>query len=63
VAQELAAVLKGGYEDPSRVEAVLIAGLGHALAEEPGNEPLPQTAGARQVDAAVVVWLKRLLPM
>ena len=58
----LAEALKSGYDEPSRVEAVVIPRLGHALADEPGNLPLPQTAGARQVDAVVVAWLKRWLP-
>lgn len=41
------------------VEADLhvIDGMGHALAEEPGVEPAPQTAHAAQVDRLAVEWL------
>jgi hypothetical protein len=33
----------------------------HALAEEPGLQPAPQTAQAAQVDAALVDWFHRHL--
>ena len=35
----------------------VIDGMGHALAEEPGVEPAPQTAHAAEVDALAVAWL------
>jgi hypothetical protein len=35
--------------------------MGHALAEEPGVEPAPQTAHAVKVDALAVEWFKRYL--
>ncbi|MET0725072.1 MAG: hypothetical protein ABWY36_01890 [Leifsonia sp.] len=34
----------------------LMDGVGHALAEEPGVEPAPQTAAARRYDALAVEW-------
>lgn len=39
-----------------------VPGLVHALAEEPGEAPAPQTASAQTVDAAVVSFLRRHLP-
>jgi pimeloyl-ACP methyl ester carboxylesterase len=50
------------YSEPERASFVAIPGLGHGLAEEPGFEPAPQNDHARQVDAAIVEWLKRWLP-
>lgn len=50
------------YSQPERASYVSVPGLGHALAEEPGMEPAPQTEGAMQVDAEVTKWLKRWLP-
>lgn len=46
---------------PERTAMVEIPRMGHALAEEPGLEPAPQTAHAAQVDAAVVDWFCRNL--
>jgi hypothetical protein len=43
------------------VERVRVPGLGHALAEEPGIDPAPQTPGAAQVDELVGAWLTRRL--
>jgi hypothetical protein len=34
----------------------VIEGVAHPLAEEPGIEPAPQTAGAKQFDALAVEW-------
>jgi hypothetical protein len=34
----------------------VIEGVAHPLAEEPGVEPAPQTAGAKQFDALAVEW-------
>ncbi|MEP6478364.1 MAG: hypothetical protein ABJB03_03150 [Rhodoglobus sp.] len=36
----------------------VVPGMEHALAEEPGIEPAPQTAVARRVDPLVVEWLR-----
>lgn len=47
-----------GFAAATGAELRMIDGLGHALAEEPGVEPAPQTAGARQVDALTVDWLR-----
>ena len=46
---------------PERTALVQIPGMEHALAEEPGLEPAPQTARAARVDAAVTAWLGRHL--
>ena len=35
----------------------VIEGMGHALAEEPGLDPAPQTARAAEVDRLAVAWL------
>ena len=43
-------------------ELVVVDGMGHALAEEPGLEPAPQTPHAAQVDRATVAWLREHLP-
>jgi pimeloyl-ACP methyl ester carboxylesterase len=40
-----------------RATLVDIPGMAHALAEEPGLEPAPQTAHAARVDATVTEWL------
>lgn len=39
-------------------ELHVIDGVGHALAEEPGIEPAPQTAAARRFDALAVEWFR-----
>lgn len=52
---ELAATL-GGPGD-----LVTVAGMAHALAEEPGTEPAPQTPHAARVDALAVEWFRRYL--
>jgi dienelactone hydrolase len=46
---------------PQRAALVQIPGMGHALADEPGLEPAPQTAQAARVDAVLVDWLRRHL--
>ncbi len=35
----------------------VIDGMGHALADEPGVDPAPQTAHAAEVDRLAVAWL------
>jgi dienelactone hydrolase len=49
------------YGDPSRTDVQLVAGMSHALAEEPGTEPAPQTAHAARVDALATAWFERFL--
>ncbi len=49
------------YADPAQVDLVTVPGMAHALAEEPGIDPAPQTAAAGQVDALAVGWLRRHL--
>ncbi|HSK60870.1 MAG TPA: alpha/beta hydrolase, partial [Actinomycetospora sp.] len=44
-----------------RGEHVSIPGMGHALAEEPGLEPAPQTPHAAEVDAHAVAWFRQHL--
>jgi acetyl esterase/lipase len=40
-----------------RSDLHVIDGMGHALAEEPGVDPAPQTPHAAQADALAVAWL------
>ncbi len=61
-AQRLRAALSDRYDDPSRVEVVVISGMGHALAQEPGVEAAPQTAHAAAVERHAVAWLRSHLP-
>ena len=61
-AEQLHEALVARYADPSRVGLVVVPGMGHALAEEPGLEPAPQTAAAREVDRLAVDWFRRHLP-
>jgi alpha-beta hydrolase superfamily lysophospholipase len=49
------------YADPSRTEVRLVAGMAHALAEEPGLEPAPQTIHAAETDALATAWFERFL--
>jgi pimeloyl-ACP methyl ester carboxylesterase len=53
-AQALAEALPAG-------EVVTVPGMGHALAEEPGLAPAPQTAHAAEVDAHAVAWFRQHL--
>lgn len=46
-----------------RADLRVVNGMGHALAEEPGLEPAPQTAHARQVDALTVEFLAQELEL
>ena len=39
-------------------ELEILDNVGHALAEEPGVDAAPQTAGAKRVDALAVAWLR-----
>lgn len=53
--------LQSRYDDPGRVAREVVPGMAHALAEEPGVEPAPQTEHAATVDAHAVRWLRRHL--
>lgn len=57
-AQNLAAALGAHYGDTSRVRVESVAGMGHALAEDPGIEPAPQTPHAVQVDRQASAWFR-----
>lgn len=60
-AAELRSVLAGRYADPRRCELVLVPEMAHALADEPGVEPAPQTPAAAEVDRHASRWLRRHL--
>lgn len=53
--------LAGSYRDPGRVDLVVVPGMAHALAPEPGDAPAPQTEHAAVVDRHAVAWLQRHL--
>jgi dienelactone hydrolase len=42
-------------------DLVLVPGMGHAFAEEPGIEPAPQSPAAAEVDRMAVAWFARYL--
>jgi dipeptidyl aminopeptidase/acylaminoacyl peptidase len=42
-------------------DLVVVPGMGHALAEEPGIAPAPQLAAAAEVDRLAVGWFARHL--
>ena len=46
-----------------RADLRVVTGMGHALAEEPGVDPAPQTAHAREVDALAVEFLAQELEL
>jgi dienelactone hydrolase len=46
---------------PDRAALISIPGMAHALANEPGLDPAPQTSHAARVDAAVTDWFRRHL--
>lgn len=46
------------YADPARTDLVVVQGMGHALGEEPGDKPAPQTRHAAVVDHHAVAWLR-----
>jgi dienelactone hydrolase len=60
-AERLWHTLAGRYHDPGRVGLLVVADLGHTLAEELDSHLAPRTAGAARVDAAVTGWLDRHL--
>lgn len=48
-------------QTPERTALTTIPGMAHALAEEPGIDPAPQTPSATLVDAVVSEWFRRHL--
>jgi hypothetical protein len=60
-AQQVTEDLRSRYDDANRVEFVVVKGMAHALAEDPGIEPAAQTPHAAEVDAHAVRWLQRHL--
>ena len=60
-ARAMHAELDRVYADPDRVRLVTIAGMPHALAEEPGIEPAPQSANAAEVDVFAAQWFRQHL--
>jgi pimeloyl-ACP methyl ester carboxylesterase len=57
-AGELHDVLRESYRAPDTVRLERVPGLAHPLADEPGIEPAPQSAGAAAVDRAFTDWLR-----
>jgi dienelactone hydrolase len=49
------------YADPRRVRLVIVPGMGHAIAKDPGTEAAPQTTDAATVDALLTEWFLRHL--
>ncbi|MEJ2871687.1 alpha/beta hydrolase [Actinomycetospora sp. OC33-EN08] len=50
-------------EQGNRADLRVVNDMGHALAEEPGVDPAPQTAAAREVDALTVEFLAQCLEL
>lgn len=61
-AAELRDALRAAHGADDRADLVTIAGMEHALADEPGLDPAPQTAHAAAVDREAVRWFQRHLP-
>jgi dienelactone hydrolase len=57
-AEELAAAL---VNEDVEADVTRIPDMGHAIADEPGLEPAPQTAAAAAVDDVVSTWLRQHL--
>ena len=56
-----AARLRDALGARTEVDMVVVPGMVHALAEEPGMEPAPQTPHAAEIDRLAVDWLRRHL--
>ncbi|MTD16597.1 alpha/beta hydrolase [Nakamurella sp. YIM 132087] len=56
---ESAAAFTAALGDRARTD--IVAGLGHALADEPGLEPAPQWPATAEVDRLAVAWFARTL--
>jgi hypothetical protein len=55
--QRLRDALLDRYDGAPLADVVVVPGMGHALAEEPGVQPAPQTPAATEVDRYAVEWL------
>jgi pimeloyl-ACP methyl ester carboxylesterase len=60
-ADELYQRLRAHYQAPEHVDRLVIPGMGHPFADEPGLEAAPQTPDAARVDAAATTWFTRHL--
>jgi hypothetical protein len=60
-ARRLERALRGIYDDAGRIDLVEVAGMAHALADEPGTDPSGQTANAAAVDRLAAQWLQRFV--
>ena len=60
-AEELRDVLADRYAEPARAGLELVPGMGHQLADPPGDDPAPQTPSAAEVDRLAVDWFRRHL--
>ena len=58
-ARELHEALRSVYSDPARVALEVIPDMGHAFAEQPGDEPAPQIPAAVTLDGLASAWLGR----
>lgn len=61
-AEQLRSALTTAYADPARVDLIVVPAMAHALAEEPGVDPAPQSAAAATVDRHAVHWFTDHLP-
>lgn len=61
-AEQLRTALTSAYDDPTRVDLVVVPAMQHALAEEPGVDPAPQTSAAATVDDHAVSWFTAHVP-
>ncbi|OZM71105.1 alpha/beta hydrolase [Amycolatopsis antarctica] len=52
-------VLRERHAHPNLIELSTVPGLAHALADEPGLEPAPQSPAARAVDEILTRWFRR----
>ncbi|HEY0630507.1 MAG TPA: hypothetical protein VGC98_00510 [Thermoleophilaceae bacterium] len=55
--QRLRDALLDRYDGAPLADVVVVPAMGHALAEEPGVQPAPQTPAAAEVDRYAVEWL------
>jgi alpha-beta hydrolase superfamily lysophospholipase len=56
--KRLHSALAERYSDPTRVDLIVVPGMAHALAEEPGIAPAPQTPHAAAVDQHTTAWFR-----
>jgi dienelactone hydrolase len=60
-AAQLRTALASRYADQGRAKLVVVPGMAHALADEPGTDPAPQTPHAAVVDRLATEWFQRHL--